>query len=72
MRFLTRIFNSEWFKLEKKRDGLYRCRGGHLADFILLGGSISYLFFLWIMTPLNSLIDKIINLGYAIYFKLRK
>ena len=66
------IFNSKWFKLEKKSDNLYRCKGGWLADVILLSSGIIYCFILWMLSPLNYLANKIVNIGYAIYFKIRQ
>jgi len=42
-----------WFDLEKKKDGLYRCKGGHLADFILLFGGIIYASIMVIITTIG-------------------
>lgn len=55
------LFDLEYFKLERKKDGLYRCKGGWLADLILIGGGIIYLLFRWIVSPLVSLRDRFFN-----------
>lgn len=55
------LFDLEYFKLERKKDGLYRCKGGSLADFILLGGGIIYCFILWILSPFVRLRDKMLG-----------
>lgn len=34
----------ELFELEKKSDGLYRCKGGHIADILFLTWGILYCF----------------------------
>ncbi len=49
------ILNMKCFELEKKKDGLYRCKGGHLADIILLSSGIVYCLILAILTPIISL-----------------
>jgi len=48
----------KFFELEKKKDGVYRCKGGHLADVLLLGGGIVYLFFLCIFSPIINLFRR--------------
>lgn len=40
-----------FFELEKKSDGLYRCKGGYLADILLLTGGIFYCLGLAIAQP---------------------
>jgi len=52
------FFDLEYFKLEKKKDGLYRCKGGHLADIILLSSGIIYCFVLWVFSPIMRLFKK--------------
>ena len=49
------IFNLKCFELEKKKDGLYRCKGGWLADTIFLGMGIIYCFVLLIISPIMDL-----------------
>jgi len=49
------LFNLEYFKLEKKKDGLYICKGGWLADVLLLSSGIIYCFILWIISPIKAL-----------------
>ena len=38
-----------WFELERKEDGLYRCKGGWLADILLLLGGTVYVAWCWII-----------------------
>ena len=54
----------KWFELEKKEDGLYRCRGGDLADIIFLSGGIVYCLVLWILSPIINLFRK----SQSLYF----
>ena len=45
----------KWFELEKKEDGIYRCKGGHLADFVFLSVGIVYCLVLWVLSPIIRL-----------------
>ena len=51
----------DFFELEKKTDGIYRCRGGHLADILLLGGGIILLLVLAFLSPFVALYNKILG-----------
>ena len=55
------FFDLGYFKLEKKKDGLYRCKGGHLADIVLLSSGIVYCFVMWILSPFLRLRDKLLG-----------
>ena len=52
------ILNLKYFELEKKKDGLYRCKGGHLADIILLSSGIIACFVMWIFSPIMNLFRR--------------
>jgi len=45
----------EQFKLEKKSDGLYRCKGGSIADIIFLVTAILYIVF---VEPFKRIFNK--------------
>ncbi len=51
-----------YFDLEKKTDGLYRCRGGWLADVLLFSGGIIYLLLSCILQPIIWVFRKILGI----------
>jgi len=48
------FFNLKCFELEKKSDGLYRCKGGHFADIVFLTCGIFYCLGLAILEPFKE------------------
>ena len=53
---------NKWFELEKKEDGLYRCKGGWLADILLLLAGMFYALLLYIFQIVIAILTVIISL----------
>jgi len=64
------FLNLKYFKLEKKKDGIYRCKGGHLADIIFLSSCIVVLLVKMILSPLKIIFIKIFKLTQIFVFAL--
>jgi len=70
-----RIFNKEWFEdyfmLVKNKGGVYTCKGGHIADFLLLTGGIIYLLFRCILEPFKLLFNIVFGWIQTLIFGIK-